>query len=78
MPIHDFRCLDCGGVSEVYIRDSDLTPICPDCGGANLDRLISSSYMIKMSSQPPGTTCCGRSERCEAPACSTGDTCRQQ
>ena len=77
MPIYDFKCLGCGKTSEIFIRGSDQTPRCPDCGSSNLERLISSSYVVKMDSQSPGTTCCGRAERCEAPPCSTGDTCRR-
>jgi len=78
MPIHDFKCLECSKVSEVFVRDSEQAPCCPDCGSANLERLISSSYMVKTSSQAPGTTCCGQTERCDAPPCSAGNTCRRQ
>ncbi|TET58328.1 MAG: zinc ribbon domain-containing protein [Dehalococcoidia bacterium] len=77
MPIHDFRCLECGKVSEVLVRGTEQTLRCPDCGSANLERLISSSYVVKTGSQAPGTTCCGQTERCNAPPCSTGDTCRR-
>ncbi|MBE9514843.1 MAG: zinc ribbon domain-containing protein [Chloroflexi bacterium] len=77
MPIHDFRCLECGKVSEVLVQGTEQTLHCPDCGSANLERLISSSYVVKTGSQAPGTTCCGQTERCNAPPCSTGDTCRR-
>ncbi|MFP3898496.1 MAG: FmdB family zinc ribbon protein [Dehalococcoidia bacterium] len=77
MPIHDFKCLQCGRVMEAFIRDAGETPHCPDCGSANLERLMSSSYVLKTSSHIPGTTCCGRAERCTTPPCSTGDGCRR-
>jgi len=77
VPIYDFRCLECDKVSEVFIRGTEQVPRCPDCDSTNLERLISSSYMVRTSSQAPGTTCCGRTERCDAPPCSTGDTCRR-
>ncbi|HEY79245.1 MAG TPA: zinc ribbon domain-containing protein [Dehalococcoidia bacterium] len=78
MPIYDFRCLECGKVSEVFVRGSEHVPRCPDCGSVNLKRLMSSSYAIRMGSQAADTTCCGRTERCDAPPCSTGDTCRRR
>ena len=77
MPIYDFRCLDCSKVSEVFIRGSEQVPHCPDCGSENLEKLISSSYMVKAGSQAPGTTCCGRTERCDTSPCATGDTCQR-
>jgi putative FmdB family regulatory protein len=77
MPIYDFKCHQCGSVTEVFVRGADQAVNCPDCGSSNLERLISSSYVVKTDSQPPSTTCCGRAERCEVPPCSTGDSCRR-
>jgi len=79
MPIYDYKCRECGRVSEIFLRSPDSEDIkCPDCGSNNLERLISASYMIKMNAPMPGTTCCGRAERCETPPCSTGDVCRRR
>lgn len=77
MPLYDFECRDCGRVSEVLLRTSGQVAHCPECGSTNVERLISASYMIKADISGSGTTCCGRSERCEAPPCSTGDVCRR-
>jgi len=77
VPIYDFRCRDCGKVSEIFLRDAGQVARCPDCGSDNMERLISASYMIK-SAPAPGTTCCGRTERCETPPCSSGDICRRR
>ena len=78
MPIYEYRCLDCGEVSEAFIRSPDSEGVtCPNCGSKNLERLLPSSYAIRMGGSAPGKTCCGRTERCEAPPCSTGDVCRK-
>ena len=50
VPIYDFRCLECGKVSEVFVRGSEQVPFCPDCGSTDLERLMSSSYMVRTSS----------------------------
>jgi putative FmdB family regulatory protein len=79
MPIYDFRCRECDKVSEIFLRSAnDQVVRCPDCGSENMERLITASYMIKMGAPAPGTTCCGRTERCEAPPCSTGGICRRE
>jgi len=78
MPIYDFRCRECGKVSEIFLRYTKQVACCPDCGSNNMERLISASYMIKMGTSAPGTTCCGRTERCETPPCSTEDVCRRE
>lgn len=79
MPIYEFRCRECGEVSEVLIRgpDGQAGP-CPVCGSENRERLISASYMVRMDARALGTTCCGSTERCETPPCSRGDTCRRR
>jgi len=78
MPIYDFKCKKCGKVSELLIRSVDnQEAICPDCGSSNMERLISSSYLVKAGSPSSGVTCCGRAERCETPPCSTGEGCRR-
>ena len=78
MPIYDYKCGDCGKVSEIFLRSADSEVRCPGCSSENMQRLVSASYMIKMDTSAPGSTCCGRTERCEAPPCSTGDICRRR
>ena len=44
MPVYEYACMDCEKVVSVLARrvtDDDAQPACPDCGGANLHRLIS-------------------------------------
>ena len=78
MPIYDFRCRECGEVSEFLVTSfSDgSTLACSACGSRNLERLISAPTLLKNSINAPGKTCCGLEERCESPPCSTGDQCR--
>jgi putative FmdB family regulatory protein len=78
MPIYDYSCRECGKVSEILVRTSEGEVRCPHCGSGDMGRLVSASYSIKMESADPGTTCCGRTERCETPPCSSGDVCRRR
>lgn len=79
MPIYDFKCGECGSVSEVFLRDGDLGKArCPDCGSPKMEKLLSTFQTISRSGNPPGTTCCGREERCEVPPCSREGGCRQR
>jgi len=79
MPIYEYRCSDCGEISEVFLRSPNSESVkCPVCGSKDLERLLSASYAIRMSSSAPaGRTCCGRAERCETPPCSTEGVCRR-
>ncbi|MDE2661701.1 MAG: zinc ribbon domain-containing protein [Gemmatimonadota bacterium] len=40
MPIYEYRCRECSHEFELLVRGS-MTPACPPCGSAELDRLIS-------------------------------------
>lgn len=79
MPIYEYRCLDCGAVTERFtasIRDAE-PPACQGCGGRNLTRMISAPAAVTVGQSKTGTTCCGRDQRCESPPCSTGGGCRR-
>ena len=79
MPIYQYKCRECGEVSDFFLHGfiSTETLACPNCGSHNLDKLISVSNLLKGKATSPGTTCCGRNERCETPPCSTGERCRR-
>jgi len=78
MPIYEYKCLACGGVSEIFLRSPNSESVkCPVCGSKDLERLLSASYAIRMSSSVPGRTCCGRTERCETPPCSSEGVCHR-
>jgi putative FmdB family regulatory protein len=86
MPIYEYLCKNCGERVEVLIRPSTGSghgsgsgaPSCPQCGSPTLEKLFSAPNVISRWGQPSGGgTCCGREERCAAPPCSTGETCRR-
>jgi len=78
MPVYEYRCLDCGKISEILLRSPDDQNIrCPACGSYRLDKLLSAPYTLRSRASIPGTTCCGKAERCETPPCSLDDTCRR-
>jgi len=64
MPIYEFKCSDCGHVSELLVgigRNSDEL-VCGSCGGSHLEQQMSAaafSLTSEPSSQGAGTTCCG-------------------
>jgi putative FmdB family regulatory protein len=41
MPLYDFTCGSCGRVFEVLVRPGEETPVCPDCGSQQLERMLS-------------------------------------
>jgi putative FmdB family regulatory protein len=79
MPVYDFKCQKCGKVSEFLLSNSldSRTLDCPDCGSQQLERLISAPRLLRDKINAPGTTCCGRTERCETPPCSTDKGCHR-
>jgi putative FmdB family regulatory protein len=78
MPIYEYRCLECGEISEVFLHTPDSQSAqCPACGSYKLDKLLSAPYTLKSGASIPGTTCCGKTERCQTPPCSSGSTCRR-
>jgi putative FmdB family regulatory protein len=78
MPIYEYRCLECGRISEIFVRSLNSENVqCSACGSYKLDRLLSTSYTLKIGAPTPGTTCCGKAERCETAPCSFDNTCRR-
>jgi putative FmdB family regulatory protein len=76
MPIYEYRCRHCTAEFEVLVRDG-MAVACPECGGSSLDKLLPIPFIASgRTARPAGRTCCGREERCDTPACSTGETCR--
>jgi putative FmdB family regulatory protein len=49
MPIYEYRCDDCHGVSSVFVRSPRTVkaPVCQHCGGTHLKRLMSKVGRLK-------------------------------
>ena len=78
MPIYEYKCKECGELSELFIQRQGEMAKCPHCGSEEMEKLLSSSYMIHMGASSSGRTCCGREERCDSPPCSDGGVCRRR
>ncbi len=77
MPIYEFKCSDCGTVSEVLVRRADDQGAgCTHCGSVSMEKLISASYIVKMSASEPSTPCCDMQDDCDTSACSMGGSCQ--
>lgn len=78
MPIYDYECQSCGAVTELLVLNGrEEKPTCPDCGSAQMKKLISTFHAGRSHGNPTTATCCGRSERCETPPCSEGGSCHR-
>ncbi|WP_437192010.1 FmdB family zinc ribbon protein [Planctomicrobium sp. SH527] len=40
MPVFDFRCEDCGAISEVFVRGGQA-PVCEQCQSERLEKMMS-------------------------------------
>ncbi len=80
MPIYEYSCGKCGQTSE-FILSSRSVPEdleCPECGGRDLRKLISSLGSVSVSSpRSSENTCCDRTERCDTPPCSVDGSCQK-
>ena len=78
MPLFEYRCEDCGKISEFLVGVSQENPEmeCAHCGGKDLQKVLSkSNFVSKSSTVDPAMTCCGRDERCAYPHCETDGFC---
>jgi putative FmdB family regulatory protein len=82
MPIYEYECQQCGDITEIYQKTSSKGPVfCENCGSRNTVKLVSAPALLQVANHSntssKGTTCCGRTERCDTPPCSVGETCRR-
>ncbi|MEP0829467.1 MAG: zinc ribbon domain-containing protein [Candidatus Zixiibacteriota bacterium] len=41
MPIFEYRCRSCGNQFELLIFKTSEIPVCPKCGGAETEKMVS-------------------------------------
>lgn len=77
MPVYEYKCQSCGQVTEFLLHSfkSEKKLSCSNCGSNDLQKLLSIPNLITEKAYAPGTTCCGRTERCDTPPCSSGEQC---
>jgi len=77
MPLYEYKCVKCGKVVEVLVRNSGAEPLeCPECGAKGLEKLMSaSSISVRGGNTSTGTRCglgspcCGADNPCADPPC---------
>ncbi|NOZ20145.1 MAG: zinc ribbon domain-containing protein [Planctomycetes bacterium] len=76
MPLFEYRCKQCGEVSEILVKtNSREKPVCQKCGSAEVEKLLSSPavHVKGGSTTAPAcgreVRCCGRGQPCDAPSC---------
>jgi len=77
MPIFTYRCKDCGHIFDFLVVKKSEKAQCAKCKSSNIEKQITAPASIRMGMIPlKGTTCCGKSERCDTPPCSDGSCTR--
>jgi putative FmdB family regulatory protein len=73
MPIYEFKCRKCGGLSEFRITSVSKaeTISCKSCGSQDLERKFSAPSISTAKSEPSGHSCCGN----PGGGCSTPGSC---
>lgn len=80
MPLYDYRCQDCGKVSEVLITGSRDVASCHHCGSRNLEKLLSPTSSLSGENRqhlpgPADTACCGSAPGAAANCAGPGSCC---
>lgn len=76
MPIYEYKCEDCGTISEFIVFSDDEEMACRSCSGTKLTKLMSAhntSTSSGSASMPNFGGCCGSPGSCGAPGgCCSG------
>ncbi len=77
MPIFEYKCADCGEISEVITFSAKDAPTCGHCKSGNVEKLLSAPSSSPSSGRMPGpgdTACCGSSPG-QASGCAGPGSC---
>jgi putative FmdB family regulatory protein len=80
LPIYEYKCQHCGTVTEFFFRTQNdrIDLVCKRCQSTQLEKIFSTPAAVHLKSPvAKGLTCCGSTERCDSPPCSSGDSCRR-
>lgn len=82
MPIYEYKCNDCGEISEflIGVGQGEAEIKCNSCGSKKLEKIFSQAFIARggrMTGSSGGKTCCGRTERCDTPPCGDDGFCRR-
>ena len=77
MPIYEYRCRQCGAVSEVLVRNAvDEGKVkCKECGSAKVEKQLSAAAVAVKNGRASTPSCgrevrcCGRDAPCDTPPC---------
>ncbi len=75
MPIYEYKCEDCGVISEFIVFSADEDVACRSCGSVKLTKLMSAhnTSVSSGSSMPDFGGCCGSPGSCGTPGgCCSG------
>lgn len=76
MPIYEYQCDTCAKTVEILLRRSDEQPVCPNCAGQKLDRVLSipaaPSVRGGTTSRSSASLPMAGGEGCGAPRCCGG------
>jgi putative FmdB family regulatory protein len=73
MPIYEFKCNDCGSISEILcgVGKDEKAISCTQCGSKNVIKTISAPASVsvkgKSSFNSTSSDCCGMTNPCENP-----------
>ena len=81
MPIYEYKCLECGKISEYFISANlKEKVVCKHCGSENVKKVFSPVTVLNSeasTNRRKGKTCCGREERCNTPPCAESGVCKR-
>jgi len=70
MPLYEYRCRDCGKVSELLMGLSGSRQVkCSHCGSERMEKLLSAPASIRVKGTPSTSSseCCGLTNPCNDP-----------